>query len=95
MDAHGQLGRLLELAEELRITVRRVPASGDEADHPGGAFVRLQGREILFLDPTASIPDQIGVVAGALRGRSELENRFLTPEIRQILDAPGDAGDEP
>ena len=94
MDPHGQLGRLLELADELRITVRRVPASGGEGDHPGGAFVRLRGRELLFLDPTAPVSDQIGVVAGALRGRGELENRYLAPEIRELLDEPDDTGDE-
>jgi hypothetical protein len=91
MDPHVNLSRLLELAEEVGITVRRVPAAGDDAEHPGGAFIRLKDREMLFLDPTAAIPDQISVVAASLRGRPEIEDRYLAPEIRQIIDEPQDA----
>ena len=91
MDPHVNLSRLLELAEEAGITVRRVPAAGDDAEHPGGAFVRLKGREMLLLDPTAAVCDQIVVVAAALRGRPEIENRYLTPEIRQLIDEHQDA----
>ncbi|MGB2820443.1 MAG: hypothetical protein WBF17_05645 [Phycisphaerae bacterium] len=91
MDPHVNLSRLLELAEEVGITVRRVPAAGDDAEHPGGAFIRLKDREMLFLDPTAAIPDQISVVAAALRGRAEIEDRYLAPEIRQLIDEPQDA----
>ena len=86
MDPHANLSRLLELAEELGITVRRVPTAGDDAESPGGAFVRLKSKEMLFLDPTAPIPDQIGVVASALRGREEIENRYLAPEIRRLIE---------
>jgi hypothetical protein len=91
MQPHVNLSRLLELAEEVGITVRRVPAAGDDAEHPGGAFIRLKGREMLLLDPTAPIPDQISVVAGALRGREEIENRYLAPEIRRLIDEQQDA----
>jgi len=86
MDPQVSLENLLELAEEMGITVRRIPAAAETSEHPGGALVRLRGEEILFLDPAASVPDQISVVAAALRGREEIENRFLPPEIRRLID---------
>jgi hypothetical protein len=91
MDSPTRLRLLLDLAEEIGIVLRRVPAAGDDAEHPGGALVRLKGREILFLDPTAPVDDQLSVVAAALRGRQEIENRFLPPEVRQLLEGEHDA----
>jgi len=86
MDLHSQLSALIDLAESLGIMIRRAPPADESADHPGGALVRLKGKEMLFLDPTASVADQITVAAGALRGRAELDNMFLPPEIRERLD---------
>jgi len=86
MDLDAKLSMLLDLAESLGIETRRMPAAGDSGDHPGGALVRLKGREILFLNGEASLADQIDAAAAALTGRKELENRFLPPEIRQALD---------
>jgi hypothetical protein len=88
MEPHTRLNLLLDLAEEEGIAVRRVPSAGDAAEHPGGALVKLKGKEILFLDPTAPLPDQVAVVAACLRGRSGIEQRFLPPEIRQAIDNP-------
>jgi len=86
MDAHARLRALIDLAESLGIAIRRAPASGEGQEHPGGAVVRLKGREMVFLDPTAPPADQIAVVASALRGRRELEDRFLPPEVRQAIE---------
>ena len=92
MDATQQLDRLIDLCEELGIAIRKAPA-GDElgaGEHPGGAVVRLKGSEILFLDTTAALGDQIAATVAALRGRSELEDRFVAPEIRELIDSsPG------
>ena len=49
--------------------------------------MRLKGSEILFLDTTASLGDQIAATAAALHGRSEIEDRFLPPEIRELIDS--------
>lgn len=86
MDSYLQLRQLLELAEAVGIEVRRAPESGESDAHPGGALVRLRGREVLFLDLSSSVGDRVAVVAAALRGRPELETMFLPPEIRQIID---------
>lgn len=83
MDEYAQLRMLLEVAESTGIAIRRGPA--DEG-HPGGALVRLGGKEMLFLDPTASVADRIAVVAAALKGRPEVADRFLPPEVRRLID---------
>lgn len=85
MDAIAQLETLLDLAEEMGVTVRRVP-DGGKSDHPGGALVRLRGREVLFLDPTAAVADQLAVTARALRGRPQLDQRYLPPQLRDLIE---------
>lgn len=86
MELHARLSALVELAESSGIDIRRVPSAGRSPEHPGGALVRLGRKEIIFLDPTASELEQIGVLAGALRGRDEIGGRFIPPEIREIID---------
>ncbi len=86
MEPNIQLRVLLDLADQIDLEVRLVPKAADGSNHPGGALVRLKGREILFIDPTASAPDQVGVLANSLAGRTEIEDRFLPPEIREIID---------
>jgi len=86
MEQGVQLRTLLDLAEQIGLEVRRVPGSSSGSDHPGGALVRLRGREIVFLDPAACLGDQIGVLAAALKGRTEVEDRFLPPEVRELID---------
>ena len=86
MEQSSQLRMLLDLAEQIGLEVRRVPGASNGSEHPGGAMVKLKGREILFLDPAASPSDQLGVLAASLRGRRQVEDRFLPPEIREIID---------
>jgi len=81
MDPHELLAALIDLAEAMGIEIRRAPPGTGSS-----ALVRLKGKEMLFLDPIAPVADQTSVVAGALAGRAELENRFLPPEIRAQLD---------
>ena len=77
----------MELAATLGIGLRRVPGAGQSGDHPGGALVRGRQEEMIFLDTTAAVEDQIDVVAAAIRGRPELQERFLPPELRELLEA--------
>ena len=88
MDASQQLSTLIELAESLGIDIRQAPSAGelDRQWNPGGALVLLKGKEILFLDSGAAVADQLSALAGALRGRRQLQERFLPPEIRQLID---------
>ena len=86
MESESTLESLIDQAESVGITIRRAPAAEDASEHPGGAMVRLRGREILFLDPTASVEDRISVLGAALRGREEIKNSYLRPEIRELIN---------
>ena len=86
VEAYQQLEALLDLAGELGITVRQLAGAAAGAEHPGGALVRLRGQDVLFLDSTAAVADQLAVAAAALAGRGQLENRFLPPQLRQVID---------
>jgi len=89
MDARRKLRRLRDLLESLGVEVRSSPA-GDSAPHRVGALIRLKDKEILFLDPHAGEDEQIRLLSSALRGREELEDRFLPPDLRETIE--GDPG---
>ena len=86
MNQHEQLTALIDLAESVGIEIRAAPPSGAAGEQRPGALVRLKGRELLFLDPTATVADQIAVAAAALAGRGELQERFIPPQLREQLD---------
>ena len=86
MDTEARLNALLELVEACGISIRRLPAGAASDDHPAGSLVRLKDAEVLFLQTNASVPDQISLLAAILRGRKELQDRFLAPEIRQLIE---------
>ena len=86
MDAYQQLEALLDLAAELGMSVRHLAGPAAGAEYPGGALARLRGKDVLFLDSTAAVADQLAVTAAALAGRAELESRYLPPQIRQAID---------
>lgn len=89
MDGGRKLAELLSLAEALGVEVRAIPAT-DEAPsgRSAGAFVCLKGRDVLFVDPTAPVANQIALVVEALQGREEIEERFVKPAIRDLLTGP-------
>ncbi len=92
MDVQAKMSALIELAGEVGISIRWVPSAGQSPEHPGGALVRLKGREVLFLDPTSPEVEQADVLASALAGRAELEDRYLRPQVRELLDRASPGG---
>ena len=89
MDARRKLRLLRDLLDSLGVEVRSSPA-GDSAPRRAGALIRLKDREILFLDSHASTEEQIRLIGAALRGREELQDRFLPPDLRETIE--GDPG---
>lgn len=89
MDMLSQVAALVELAESLGLQVRPSPAGVESAEHPGGAMVRLKGKDVLFLDTDAPPADQLALLASSLAGRKELQDVFLPPELREVLDRHG------
>ncbi len=94
MDPYAQLEALLELAEQVGLSVRAFPAAADGGDHPGGALAALRGRQVLFLNASAGVADRLAIVAAALADRPELQERFIPPELRAIIDDRGGRGRE-
>ena len=86
MDAESKLDALISLAESLGVQVRPCPSRAGPPDRPAGALIRLKGREILFLDARSCLADKIFACASALKGRSELEDMYLSPELREVID---------
>jgi hypothetical protein len=41
---------------------------------------------MIFLDPGGSTADQLAVLAGALRGHPGLDERFIKPSLREIIE---------
>ena len=81
MDTESQLAALLELAEELGIEVRQAALGGQ-----GGGLCEVRGRRILFVDVLADWQDRLGRTAGALAELAELEQRYVAPQLRELLD---------
>lgn len=77
---------MLDLAEELGMTVREVPGLPGPGDHPGGALVRVKDRDVLMLDTQASLADRVSVAAAALADRPELADRFIAPQLRERIE---------
>ena len=91
MDAKEQFAALADLAESLGMEIRRAPAA-EGAERPGGAVIRLKGRQIVFLDESAPAAERAAVLAGALAERPEVADMFLPPQLREIIErARGDA----
>lgn len=81
MDKQVLLTELLDLAGRLDIDVRQVYMTGE-----GGGLCKLRGRWVLFVDNAAPLPEQLARVAESLAGQDHLEDQYLLPEVREILE---------
>lgn len=86
MELKDQLTVLLDLAESMGVTVRWTSSWRRSGPSRAAVMVRLKGKEIFFVDPSASVADQVSGVAELLAGRPELDERFVCPEVRARLD---------
>ena len=81
MELNEQLDELLLLAEKLGIEVRKVHLTGD-----GGAICTIRGKKVLFVDKNAPLAEQLARTSAAIGSLGELEDQYILPEIRQILE---------
>jgi len=81
MDSQTLLEELLDLAQRLEIEVRRASMGGE-----GGGLCRLRGKKVLYLDTAASLADQLGKTAAALKEVLGVEQCYIRPEVRELLD---------
>ena len=73
---------LLDLARKLGITVRPARLGG-----AGGGLARFQGQAHLFIDLDASAADQLDQTLAAMAPEPGLENLFVRPDVRELLNA--------
>ncbi len=82
MEIQSRLDNLLELADQLGISIRREPLGGD-----GGGLCTLRGRRVLFVDTMADLDTRYERALAGLAPLQELDKLYIRPEIRQDLDA--------
>jgi len=71
---------LVSIADRVGIEVRHVRYEGE-----GGLCV-LRGKRVLVVNDSLSVLDRVSVMAGALAGLSELEEMYVLPEVRELLE---------
>jgi len=81
MDLASRLEALLALAEEIGVEVRAEPMGGE-----GGGLCLLRGRQVLFVDTSADVATRYDRTLAAMAPLTELEQRYVVPEVRQDLD---------
>ncbi len=80
MDLERIMSDVAELAERLDIAVRHAPLGGE-----GGGLCVLKGRRTLFVDSTADRATQCVRSLRALAQLPEIDNIFITPELREHM----------
>lgn len=81
MDLGSRLEALLALAEEIGLDVRAEAMGGE-----GGGMCVLKGRRVLFVDTSADLATRYERTLAGMAGLSELDGRFILPEVRRDLD---------
>lgn len=95
-DPEQLIEELADAAERVGFMVRRVPISRGRTNSPdstgnrpaaGGGLVRLKGTWTLFIDTEADPQDQLPRLIESLRDRSEFDNIYISPSLRDMLDS--------
>ena len=81
MDELAQLDRLIEIAKELGVEVRREAVDGE-----GGGLCRIKGRCVLFVDLLADVPTRIDRSVDALAHLPGIDDLYLRPDLRELID---------
>lgn len=81
MDLQSRLDELLRIAEEMGLSVRRVPMGGD-----GGGFCVVRGERRLFVDTLADLETRYERTLEAMAPLPEIEAHYLCPEVRDDIE---------
>jgi hypothetical protein len=76
-----EFDELLELARKMGVTVRHVRLGGG-----GGGLAKFKDQRQLFIDQDAAAMDQLEQTAKALAGLEGIEQVFVRPDVRRLLD---------
>ena len=83
MDTEAQFRALMDLAEVLGFEIRSAPSVETQR---AGALVKIHHKEVIFLDFSAPLIDRIAFLAEILRGRDELQQMYIVPELRRLIE---------
>ncbi len=78
------LDRLKEIAGQIGLEVREERLVREVGYRVRSGPVRVETREIVFLDTNADIAERIDVLADVLAAR-DLDSMYIEPEIRELL----------
>ena len=85
LETEALLNELLDLAEQMGLEVRRTYLGG-----AGGGLCRVRGKWVLFVDQSVNLIDQLAQTAEALAQRPDLQNYYIKPQVRQIIEQFGE-----
>ncbi|HUU84509.1 MAG TPA: hypothetical protein VM243_13495 [Phycisphaerae bacterium] len=81
MDELAQLDKVVEIAEELGVEVRREAIDGES-----GGLCRIKGRHVLFIDTLADATTRLERCIEALARLPGIDDYYLRPDIRERID---------
>ena len=81
MDLQARLDELLRVAEEMGLTIQRVPLGGDD-----GGFCIVKGQKRLFVDTQADVETRYEHTLAALASLPDIDTHFLLPEVREDIE---------
>lgn len=81
MTLDARLDELISAAEAAGISIRREQLGGE-----GGGLCSLRGRRVLFIDILSDAETRYERTLSALAPLTELDGRFLRPDVREDLE---------
>ena len=85
MDPADQLGEAMKLLSRLGIEIREEHLGGDS-----GGLCALRGRRVVFIDLDSDMASQLNQCLKALASLPELENVYVPPILRELLEGGDD-----
>ena len=86
MDWEEIESELIGVAERLGVEVRHVRYDGE------GGLCTLRGRKVLMVNDALEAPDRVSVIARGVAGLPGVEDVFVVPEVRRLLDKYAEEG---
>lgn len=81
MSLDARLDELISAAEAAGIAIRREQLGGE-----GGGLCVLRGKRVLFIDTLSDAETRYERTLAALAPLSEMDGRFLRPDVREDLE---------